>query len=347
MPTDDLRLSASAPDAVQAATAQAVGAPGVASYWYWIVVHYPSGSIVSGPYFLRNSPDPLSPANHVQISWTQLNGAGSYDVLRTTSPNFPNAAGDYLVASTSDTICRDSGEPLKPYDVADMKYAAPVECHVYLNNRDYAHPTLELPAYIRVSSIVFADGSQQDTAGGGGTVGPTGPRGPQGPPGPAGPQGPQGERGLRGVQGIEGPPGPVGPMGATGAQGQRGETGARGPQGETGPQGPQGPAGERGPQGLPGEQGIPGPPGPQYTPKQQAFTSSGAFYPAKPGWVEVLLAGGGSSGTYRRTLIRLETANPVAVTIGAPGGTTSFGSYVSTEGGPGSWSGICIVNWFD
>ena len=59
----------------------------------------------------------------------------------------------------------------------------PVSARIYLNNRDYASPTLEiLDAAIKVTAIVFPDGSVTASAGGGTP-------GPQGPPGPAGPSG--------------------------------------------------------------------------------------------------------------------------------------------------------------
>lgn len=247
---DDIALVAPAPNTVNGTGAQTVGQPGIRQVWYWIVAHYPIGVSISGPFLVRDAPQVLSVTNYVRIVWEPSIGALKYDVLRTDSGKLPNVPALIELANgITQTKWLDQGQVPTLYDVTALQWGAPVQCHVHLNNRDYDKPTMELPCQIKVTTIVFDDGSTQDTAGGGG--------GSVGPPGPAGPAGPQGATGATGATGAQGPAGPVGP------QGSMGTTGAQGPPGPQGPQGLTGPAGARGATGPQGMQGVPGAIGPQ------------------------------------------------------------------------------------
>jgi hypothetical protein len=188
-----------------------VGVPGVQTLWYWIVTHYPIGAIVSGPFPIFNAPIIMSATNFVQIRWTGAMAATAYDVLRTTTPQFPMVAGLWaLTQNTPLTFFFDEGNPLQLYNPTGLSFGSPVACRIHLNNRDYTVPTMEIPcSRVRVNRLLFPDGTSLVTS-----SNPT-----PGAPGPIGPTG------VQGPQGATGAPGPAGPIGLTGVQGPQGATG--------------------------------------------------------------------------------------------------------------------------
>jgi hypothetical protein len=197
---DDLEFTAPAPPQVTGAQAQTQGSVGIRQFFYWVITWYPIGPSVTGPLFVRNAPDVLNSTDYVLIVWDAAIGAQSYDVLRTDSPIFPSVDGNYALAiGIHQTTWSDQGTGLMAYAANELPYGAPAACSIHLNNRDYVTPTLELPCRIKLSTIVFGDGSTQSSTGGGaGSVGPPGPPGAMGPPGPPGATGPQGPPGSGG-----------------------------------------------------------------------------------------------------------------------------------------------------
>lgn len=170
---DAIQLTAPAPESVRGVTAQTVGVPGIRQYFYWIVTHYPIGATVGGPFPVRNAPSILSAADYVLVTGEASLGAVSYDVLRTDTAQFPSAPGDFALAiGLSQPFWQDQGAAPVAYDPTGLPYGAPVRCRIYLNNRDYAQPTLELPCAMKVSTIIFPDGSEQNTAAAGGSQTP-------------------------------------------------------------------------------------------------------------------------------------------------------------------------------
>ena len=118
--------------------------------------------------------------------------------------------------------------------------------------------------------IIFPDGTEQITAGGGGIQGIQGLQGVDGSPGGA--QGLQGLQGADGIQGPTGLDGASGTPGMDGAPGSPGIDGAQGTQGLQGADGATGVPGNDGTQGIQGLQGIDGTGGTQGTQGTQGIT---------------------------------------------------------------------------
>lgn len=168
---DEILFTAPGPDfgSIATATTEIVGRPGNALNVYWIVSHFPIGSVVSGPFPQKGSPNRLDFNNYVLISWLPAPGARSYDILFTRDLFLPKQPGNFALATgLTDTEFRDTGQALAIYNVAGILYGAPQHEWIHFNNRDYRKPALEfIPWPIRVSSIFFEDGTEQSSAGGG------------------------------------------------------------------------------------------------------------------------------------------------------------------------------------
>lgn len=166
---DRMTLTAPGPDAVATATAQTVGQRGLGVHYYWVVSHFPIGAVVSEPFPVWDAPQPLSAANYVFIIWQGTPGVTNYDLLRTETPELPIQPGNYALATgLTNTQFQDEGQTLTYFDLAGLPRGAPVNCLVHLNNRDYSSPVMEMPCALRVSTLIFPDGTTQWSAGGGG-----------------------------------------------------------------------------------------------------------------------------------------------------------------------------------
>ena len=60
---DTIQFIAPAPDPITGGAAQTVGRQGIRNYWYWIIVNYPIGNSLAGPYFISNAPQTLDVNN--------------------------------------------------------------------------------------------------------------------------------------------------------------------------------------------------------------------------------------------------------------------------------------------
>src|SRR5215469_6308559 len=96
--SDRVTFTAPAPDAVATATVQTMGPAGPATRYYWIVANFPIGVVVSNPFTSWSAPSSLTATNYVQLVWTPVVGATSYDILRTDTPELPDAPGTYALA---------------------------------------------------------------------------------------------------------------------------------------------------------------------------------------------------------------------------------------------------------
>jgi hypothetical protein len=191
---------------------------------------------------------------------TQLNTAGSFNVLQVTSswtestvtgataPTLGSVIASGVVVGSSSSGLNDfveinvtsalqswlNGTP--NYGIALVPIGTPV--NVYFASKENTAPSHEAVLLVSLN-------------------GPAGPQGPIGLTGATGTTGPQGPAGAAGATGPAGPAGPQGPIGLTGATGAQGATGTAGPAGPAGAQGPAGVQGPAGPQGATGPAGGP------------------------------------------------------------------------------------------
>ena len=117
---------------------------GTTNYYYWVSVNYPLGTAgISGPAFVRNAPSTLSVSDYIQVSWSAVNGASSYDVLRTSSSVSPTTGIDCncaVIIGTTSISTTDIGSGLSSYTPA---LPIPIAtAHITLDNQNYSTPEL-------------------------------------------------------------------------------------------------------------------------------------------------------------------------------------------------------------
>lgn len=144
-----IELVAPAPAPVRQISASVNGTSGGATYFYWVVARYPAGSAVAGgPAQINRAPNTLNAANFVRVTWQQVPGATSYDVLRTGSTAAPLNGCLCLAASSAANFIDDAGGALAVYN---FTAAAPaVSGTIALDNRDFSPPRLVFPAAVDV-----------------------------------------------------------------------------------------------------------------------------------------------------------------------------------------------------
>lgn len=173
--SEQFQITAPAPDAVMGTSAQVVGPPGLATYYYWWVAHYPIGvSVVSAPVIVRGAPSPASPTNYVLVTGQPAVGANAYDLLRTTTGQLPSGPANIAIAQTLPLpTYQDNGAGLAPYNIAGLAAGAPVSVFINVNNRDFETPTLVIaPFGLRVEGDLTVTGiiDEQGTGARGGTL---------------------------------------------------------------------------------------------------------------------------------------------------------------------------------
>lgn len=170
-----VNFTAPVPERVGQATVSVVGTPSNLTYYYWVVARYPIGqTFPGGPFPVFNSPATLSVGNYNRINWATVQGATSYDVLRTTVPSIP-ATGtcvNCLVASAiTGNSFDDQGGATSSYTVATVSY---VSGNITLNNRDFATARYTFSPVtvdtLTFRQICFTDTTCQGSAAAGGTV---------------------------------------------------------------------------------------------------------------------------------------------------------------------------------
>lgn len=104
-------------------SASALDNPGPCTYYYWLVARFTIGNPPpTGPLVISNASCTLTRGN--QISWTGVNNATGYDVLRTTTATPPSGTANIAVATNVAGPVIDTGGSLSSYTVATVDPAS-------------------------------------------------------------------------------------------------------------------------------------------------------------------------------------------------------------------------------
>lgn len=154
-----VQFQASPPSSVRSNTISATvsGVAGSQQYYYWVVANYPIGSTFpGGPILVRDVPDTLGGANFVTINWAGQAGATSYDVLRTTAPNYPSGTANTAVATgVVGTTQIDNSNVVAAYTLGARTGASG---YLRLDNQNYAVPTFVLNPGLEVQGNLNVTG---------------------------------------------------------------------------------------------------------------------------------------------------------------------------------------------
>jgi hypothetical protein len=169
-----LQLFTGSPAAPSQISVSVTGPPGSRTLCFWVVARYPVGNASAvQPQCIVNAPDIFTSTNYATISWTPLQGATGYDVVRLPGQTLQSCTTCLVASNTTSTSVRDNGSGLTSYTVTNV---GGTQCTFYINNRDYPLPRIieqcALPFQFG-QCIIFPDLTQQCTAAGGGGTGVT------------------------------------------------------------------------------------------------------------------------------------------------------------------------------
>lgn len=121
-----------------------VGNLGQSTYYYYIAVHYPIGTVVSNSFQISNAPTTLTNTNNINLNWNPVAGATTYDVLRTnSSSSFTSGGGGTCtncIVALGLTVTNYTDTTNAPTGTYTLN--APVRSGLleFLNNRDFSNP---------------------------------------------------------------------------------------------------------------------------------------------------------------------------------------------------------------
>lgn len=153
-----LQLTAPAPASTQVGAAIR-GTPGATPLFYWVVIRYPIGAVLSGPTQVPNTVGVanLNTTNFVAVSWTPVASATGYDVIRARDPIFPSSCSACAVAVNVLTSTANDQGPGSAYTLPPVANAA--NAVLNLNNIAEANPFLQLQLNNALYGIVPLNGS--------------------------------------------------------------------------------------------------------------------------------------------------------------------------------------------
>lgn len=114
---DAFILTAPPPPAVTSVSASYSGAPGNATYYYWVIARYSGGGSAPARSNEVRNVGPLGGGNAVTVGWSPVPGATSYDVLRTNEPSLPASCACAVQTGVAGLSLVDSGAALSPYSL--------------------------------------------------------------------------------------------------------------------------------------------------------------------------------------------------------------------------------------
>lgn len=137
----EIRFESPPPPSVSPTTisAQVTGTRGNQEIFYWVVANYPIGNAFpGGPAQIRDAPGLLNGTNFVTVRWSGVEGALTYDLLKTATPGAPQGVCNCAVATgIVGTSQVDNSQTTLAYTISS---ASSVTSVVRLDNRDFAQP---------------------------------------------------------------------------------------------------------------------------------------------------------------------------------------------------------------
>lgn len=137
IPAQQILLEAPAPPP-PAVTANYIGFSGNNTFWYWVLANYGGGVSANGSPAIITGAFTLSASNRVNLGWTTPNGAQSFTVVRTTTPNLVACTACLLANATTATSLTDTGGSIGNFTPANPLTRA--RAVITLNNQDRANP---------------------------------------------------------------------------------------------------------------------------------------------------------------------------------------------------------------
>lgn len=145
-----LSLAQPPPPPVTSGGGAVVGRTGQTPVYYFIIARYGAGTAVAlGPVQVNNTigSQNFDASNYVTLNWTGMSGATGYDVLRSTTPNYPaspSCAACAIAVNTSNTSATDNGSSLAAYPNGAPGPAPGAVASWFINNRDLDIPWIQV-----------------------------------------------------------------------------------------------------------------------------------------------------------------------------------------------------------
>jgi hypothetical protein len=145
------------PSMVGGIQATVIGARANTTLYYWVTARYPIGvTMPAGPGRAVGGQAiaGLGMANYNRISWGAVSGATGYDVIRTTTPQFPTngtCLNCVVASNTAAVTFNDVGGGVVNWPTAGTLAARAATAPAVLNNRDANYPFLQFTGELHLA----------------------------------------------------------------------------------------------------------------------------------------------------------------------------------------------------